>query len=298
MLPPVSEPMAKLLDRYAPSIGPWREDPSVLARVTQLRSDREFRAGLWQAHQENKRALSALLEKWRIRQDVFTIAWARRIAMYKRPSLILHDVNRLLAIAKQVGQVQVLLAGKAHPNDNLAFTHIDEMLRRIDALGGEQDWLRIVMLENYDTYFAKLLAGGVDLWLNNPLPPFEASGTSGMKAILNGVLQMSTLDGWMVEAADRDLGWIFGWRHEGSEVGSEGNLRLVEDAAALYDALTEAVTLYYQTNRQGAPNEQSPWIDKMINCIAAAGYFNAQRMVSEYRSKIWGVVNERDGCAT
>ncbi len=285
----ISEPIARLLDRYASSIGAWREDPSVLAGVAQLRSDREFRAALWAAHQENKSVLSKLLERWHIQQDVFTVAWARRIAMYKRPSLILYDVDRLLAIAKRVGQVQILLAGKAHPNDNLAFTHIDEMLRRIDALNGAQDWLRIVMLENYDTYFAKLLASGVDLWLNNPLPPFEASGTSGMKAILNGVLQMSTLDGWVVEAADKDIGWIFGWRHDGPDVGSEGNLRLSEDAAALYDTLTEAVTLYYQTNRPRALNEQSAWIDKMINCIAVAGYFSAQRMVSDYRTKIWNL---------
>ncbi len=285
----VSEPIARLLDRYAPSIGAWREDPSVLTGVAQLRSDREFRAALWEAHQENKAVLSKLLERWRIQQDVFTVAWARRIAMYKRPSLILYDVDRLLAIAKRVGQVQILLAGKAHPNDNLAFTHIDEMLRRIDALSGAQDWLRIVMLENYDTYFAKLLVSGVDLWLNNPLPPFEASGTSGMKAILNGVLQMSTLDGWVVEAADKNIGWIFGWRHDGPDVGSEGNLRLSEDAAALYDTLTEAVVLYYQTNRPSALQEQSAWVDKMINCIAVAGYFSAQRMVSDYRTKIWNL---------
>ncbi len=285
----ISEPVAALLDRYEPQIGPWRRDPTVLERVDRLRADREFRTALWKAHQQNKEALSALLEKWRIRRDVFTVAWARRIAMYKRPSLILHDVDRLLAIARQVGQVQILLAGKAHPNDNLAFTHIDEMLRRIDALGEAQDLLRIVMLENYDTYFAKLLSNGVDLWLNNPLPPFEASGTSGMKAILNGVLQLSTLDGWMVEAAPRDLGWIFGWRHEGPEIGSEANLRLAEDGRALYGALTEAATLYYRTSREGALDAQSPWIDKMINCIAAAGFFSAHRMVTDYRTKIWGV---------
>ena len=285
----LSEPMARLLDRYAEWIGPWRQDPTVLRRVADLRGDAAFRTALWQAHQENKAALSALLEKWRIRPHVFTVAWARRIATYKRPSLILHDVERLLAIVRDVGQVQILLAGKAHPNDNLGFTHIDEMMRRIDALGEQQEVLRIVMLENYDTYFAELLTSGADLWLNNPLPPFEASGTSGMKAILNGVVQMSTLDGWMVEGASHDLGWIFGWRHEGPEIGSEGNLRLAEDARALYGALAEAAALYYRTNRDGTLDPASPWIDKMINCLSAAGLFSAHRMVTEYLTKIWNL---------
>src|SRR6185295_4648192 len=115
-----------------------------------------------------------------------------------------------------------------------------------------------------DTFFGKLLASSVDVWLNNPLPPFEASGTSGMKAILNGVLQLTTLDGWVVEAAEDDIGWIFGYQHHGPDIGSEKELRLAADSDALYKKLEEVIRLYYQTNAQGKVNTDSPWIDKMI----------------------------------
>ena len=117
------------------------------------------------------------------------------------------------------------------------------------------------------------MTNSVDIWLNNPLPPFEASGTSGMKAILNGVLQLSTLDGWVVEAEHDDIGWIFGFRHVGSEIGHEMELKLDEDSQALYASLSEAATLYYQTYQSGTINIKSPWIDKMINCVAKSGFF-------------------------
>src|SRR6185295_17307747 len=114
-----------------------------------------------------------------------------------------------------------------------------------------------------DTFFGKLLSSSADVWLNNPLPPFEASGTSGMKAILNGVLQLSTLDGWVVESADKNVGWIFGWQHNTQEIGDEKNLRLAEDASLLYEMLEKVVTLYYQTNNKGRLNANSDWITKM-----------------------------------
>jgi starch phosphorylase len=142
-------------------------------------------------------------------------------------------------------------------------------------------------LENYDTYFGKLLTSSVDIWLNNPLPPFEASGTSGMKAILNGVLQLSTLDGWVVEAQHDDIGWIFGFKHEGSEIGHEMDLKLDDDSKALYRNLNEAAKLYYQTFQSGAVNTTSPWIDKMINCVAKSAFFNTQRMMRQYKKEMW-----------
>src|SRR6185295_3971868 len=106
--------------------------------------------------------------------------------------------------------------------------------------------IKVLILENYDTYFGKLLTNSVDVWLNNPLPPFEASGTSGMKAILNGVVQLSTGDVWVVEA-ENDIGWFFGYRHSGPEIGSESQLRLDEDNQALMDSLKKALELYHQT---------------------------------------------------
>jgi len=163
------------------------------------------------------------------------------------------------------------------------------MLTAIDSLESHRDVLRVMMLENYDTFLGKLLSNSVDVWLNNPLPPFEASGTSGMKAILNGVLQLSTLDGWVVEAADKNVGWIFGWQHHTQEIGDERNLRLLEDSSLLYQMLEKVVSLYYQTNAQGKLNPDSDWITKMIHAISEAGFFNTERMVEEYQTKIWSM---------
>lgn len=288
----VSEPLASLLDRFADRIGDWRKEPERLNGLRDFLNDETLRRGIWGAHQANKAILCRLLRHWNFQPNIFTIAWARRIAAYKRPSLLLQDVERLLDIARGIGPLQILFAGKAHPNDNLGATHIHKMLFVIDALGPYRDWVRVVMLENYDTYFAKLLTSGVDVWLNTPLPPFEASGTSGMKAIANAVLQLSTLDGWVVEAADLNIGWIFGWQHElGGDI-DERNLRIDEDAAHLYDVLKTAVQLYYQTNRQGRLDLTSEWISKMICAVATASMFNSHRMVAEYEEKIWGAIHQ------
>ncbi|MFT7538956.1 MAG: starch phosphorylase, partial [Lysobacterales bacterium] len=165
--------------------------------------------------------------------------------------------------------------------------HIEDILNQIENLNKNADLVKVLILENYDTYFGKLLTSAVDVWLNNPLPPFEASGTSGMKAIANGVLQLSTLDGWVVEAENDDIGWIFGYEHHGDDVGDESQLRLKEDSDALYDTLQEAVSLYYETNKNGVVNIQSPWIDKMINCIKRTAFFNTQRMMQEYKDVMW-----------
>lgn len=284
----VSEPVAGLFAKHA-AIRDWKKDPSCLARVLEVKDNGDFRKDLWAAHQENKKRLCVMLKSWKMDPNVFTVCWARRIAAYKRPSLLLQDVGRLLDIAKRVGPIQVLFAGKAHPKDDLGFTYVNDMLASIDALASESKHLRVLMLENYDTFFGKLLSSSVDVWLNNPLPPFEASGTSGMKAIANGVLQLSTLDGWVVEAADKNIGWIFGWQHHGEQVGDEQTLRLKEDSAELYATLEKVVALYYATNRGGETDFSSEWITKMIHAIAEAGFFNTDRMVAEYEKKIWEI---------
>lgn len=283
----ISEPITRVLDRHDGTFGDWRQDPTRLARALELKDDAGFRRELWEAHQTNKKKLCSLLKSWRVNPDLFTICWARRIASYKRPSLILQDVGKIVDLARTVGPIQILFAGKAHPKDDLGFTFVNEMLSTIDSLEKERGLVRVLMLENYDTYLGKLLTSGVDVWLNNPLPPFEASGTSGMKAILNGVLQLSTLDGWVVEAADRNLGWIFGWQHNSNEVGDERNLRLKEDAGELYGMLKKVVELYYRTESRGELDITSDWLTKMVHAIAAAGYFNTHRMVREYQDKIW-----------
>ena len=285
----ISRPIRNLLLKYKDQIGDFEADPALLKNVLNLKSSAEFRAGLWEAHQENKRALSEFLRFWFFNENTFTLGWARRIAPYKRPTLLLQDTNRLLDIARRCGTLQIVIAGKAHPADVPAAIHMDEMLEKITLLSGEKKNLRICFLENYDTYFAKSLTSSVDVWLNNPLPPFEASGTSGMKAILNGVLQLSTLDGWVAEAADKNIGRIFGFVPGPGELGYENNLKLSEDSAELYSCLMELVPQYYETASGRVKPQDSAWIERMINCLAAAGYFNTQRMAGEYNQKIWNL---------
>jgi len=285
----ISKPISELLKKYKREIGDWETDPTLLKNVSNLKSNSDFRKELWNAHLENKRALAKSLEYWYFDENTFTLAWARRIAPYKRPSLLLQDTNRLVEIARKRGPLQIIIAGKAHPADVPASIHMEEMLEKITMLNGERKNLRICFLENYDTYFAKMLTSSVDVWLNNPLPPFEASGTSGMKAIHNGVLQLSTLDGWVVEAADKKIGRIFGYVPRPGEIGSESDLKLDQDSKELYKNLEEMVSLYYKTISGGIKFEGSEWIEMMINCIAEAGYFNTHRMVSEYNQIAWTI---------
>ena len=285
----ISEPVAGLLDGYKETFGDWRAAPENLARILDLKGDENFRRDLFAAHQANKRQMISIINHWELDPDVLTVAWARRIASYKRPALIFYDIQRLVELARAHGPIQILFAGKAHPNDNIGGSHIEKILDHIDELNDYKDLVKVLILENYDTYFGKLLTSSVDVWLNNPLPPFEASGTSGMKAITNGVLQLSTLDGWVVEAEQDDIGWIFGYRHQGMELGSETNSRFEEDSDALYKTLDDVAQLYYQTNREGQVNCSTAWIDKMIHCIYRSAFFNTQRMVQEYSRQMWGM---------
>jgi starch phosphorylase len=283
----ISGPIRDLLDKYREKIGAWETDPTLLRNIRSLSGDAGFCRDLWAAHLQNKNMLAKFLEFWYFNDRAFTLCWARRIAPYKRPTLLLQDPNRLIEIARKLGPLQIIIAGKAHPADVPATIHLDNMLEKINMLNGERKLLRIVFLENYDTYFAKKLTSGSDVWLNNPLPPFEASGTSGMKAILNGVVQLSTLDGWVVEAADKKIGNIFGYVPPPGEIGSEADLKLEEDSRELYRNLEEMAGLYYATATEKTKPEDSPWVGMMINCLAESGFFNTQRMILEYKNRIW-----------
>ncbi len=283
----VSENFALLFDKYSKTFGDWRRNPQNLEHVTQIASDENFRRDIFSAHQANKRTFLNIIKPWKLEEDILTVSWARRITGYKRPSLLFHRIEEVLDLAYRIGPLQIILAGKSHPNDNIGAAHIQDILNHIDRLNEHHKVIKVLILENYDTYFGKLLTTSADVWLNNPLPPFEASGTSGMKAILNGVLQLSTLDGWVVEAEKDNIGWIFGYQHHGPEIGSESQLRLDEDSAALCATLKEVATMYYHMNKRGTVDIKSPWIDKMVNCVRRAAFFNTQRMVEEYRQKMW-----------
>ena len=283
----ISDSFEELFDRYAQVLGDWRRYPENLKKVCSLEKDPAFRRDIFEAHQRNKKNLLEVIKHWKLKENILTIGWARRIAGYKRPALIFRNTKRILEIAQKVGPLQIILAGKAHPNDNIGGAHIEEILDHIDQLNPYKNLVKVLILENYDTYFGKLLTSSVDVWLNNPLPPFEASGTSGMKAIANGVVQLTTLDGWVVEAADKDIGWIFGYQHKGSDIGSEAQLRLDEDSQALYTKLEEIGKLYYETIRDGQIKIESAWIDKMIHCVEQSAFFNTQRMVRQYYDEMW-----------
>jgi len=284
----ISRPFEQLFNEYPFVFENWKDSPDSLQQVTRLRHDPVFREKLWNAHKRNKAQLVELLRPWDVRENVFTMAWARRAAPYKRPSLVLQRPERLAEIAAKHGGLQILFAGKAHPNDFAGTGNIKEILKIIDSLEERRRDLKVIFLENYDTFVAKLLISGVDVWLNNPLPPFEASGTSGMKAILNGVLQLSTMDGWVVEAADTEIGEIFGYRPAGREIGHEMDLKLREDSGSLYDKLELMAQDYAQVERARPEDLQtSRWIDRMINCIEVASFFNTSRMVGQYNRTIW-----------
>ena len=215
--------------------------------------------------------------------NALTIGFARRFATYKRATLLLRDRERLQALVTAADRpVQFVFAGKAHPKDAAGkeFIHEIAMLTRAAPFAG-----RVVFLEDYDPAIARLLVQGVDVWLNTPRRPYEASGTSGMKAAANGVLNLSVLDGWWAEAWEltREYG-AFGWAFGQSEGAETNELQDEHDARDLIQLLeTEVVPLFYERDHAGRP---ARWIERMKASIAAnAAVFNTHRMVQEYTSR-------------
>jgi len=208
--------------------------------------------------------------------NVLTIGFARRFATYKRADLIFHDLARLKNILTNRWQpVQIIFAGKAHPADDPGKVILQKIIRHAQgpALGG-----RIAFVEDYGEQFAQYLVHGVDLWLNNPLPPMEACGTSGMKAALNGVPSLSILDGWWHEAFTGDNGWAFAHAAE-SDDPTAG------DSRAIYELLEKIVPIYYNMHDHDYPVE---WVWIMKNAIkSCAARFSARRMVKEYIEKFY-----------
>ncbi len=201
---------------------------------------------------------------------------ARRFAVYKRADLIFDNLERLKVLLNNRWRpVQIIFAGKAHPADDAG----KRILQRIfnfahdPAMGG-----RIAFVEGYDEQLAQYMTHGVDIWLNNPLPPMEACGTSGMKASLNGVPHLSILDGWWIEGFNGRNGWAF--------AGQEGENRDAGDAEAIYNILEkEVIPLYYKVDDDGIPRD---WVNVMKEAIKSTGpVFSARRMVEEYARKFY-----------
>lgn len=244
----------------------WREDSFMLRYALNLAPE-----DLWNAHQQSKRQLLDRVNresKAGMEDDVLTIGFARRAAAYKRADLLCHDLERLKSIAAKAGRIQVVYAGKAHPRDQEGKQLIQRIWQAGDALRGQ---IKLVYLANYDWALGQLMTAGVDVWLNTPNPPMEASGTSGMKAALNGVPSLSILDGWWIE------GWIegmTGWAID-STAPASGD-RTPHDTDSLYDKLERVVIPLYYGNRDG-------WLNVMRHSIALNGsFFNTQRMLLQY----------------
>ena len=288
------EPKIKLLlDKYLGA--DWldeHDDPAIWQLLDNV-PDTE----LWQTHHWLKvKLIDAIRERTRQRwangdasasimltggaflePSVLTLGFARRFATYKRALLIFQDLERLKQHLKDRWRpVQIIFSGKAHPADDPGKRLLQNLinLARDPQLGG-----RIAFVEDYGEQLAQYLVHGVDIWLNNPLPPFEACGTSGMKAVLNGVPHLSILDGWWVEGFNGENGWAV--EHDASSVSPDGN-----DAEKIYRILEdEIIPLYYKTSENGVPQD---WVKAMKAAMKSnAARFSARRMVKEYIEKFY-----------
>ncbi|MDE2051599.1 MAG: alpha-glucan family phosphorylase, partial [Gammaproteobacteria bacterium] len=247
-----------LYDRHVPG---WCHEPELLLRVYGIPDE-----AITDAHAKAKQAL---IERVRVltgvtlQEKAATLGFARRMTAYKRPEMLFTDVNRLKAIARE-RPLQIVLAGKAHPHDGEGKKLIASLHRHARELA---DVIRVVFLPDYDLELALLMVAGVDIWLNTPLPPFEASGTSGMKAAFNGVPSLSVMDGWWVEGC---IEGVTGWA--------------VEDAASLYEKLEHVVLpLYY-----GYSGNARGWVRVMKGVIGInAAYFNSHRMMRRYATEAY-----------
>jgi len=280
-----------LLDQYLGKN--WREDslnPDVWQRIDDI-PDEE----LWRAHEQCRERLVAIARQ-RLRAQLqqqgvpsseikmadevldpkaLTIAFTRRFAEYKRPTLILHDAERLLhLLTNRDRPVQIVLAGKSHPDDKIG----KELIRQIVRFAKRKELRRqIVFIEDYDITLARYLVQGADIWLNTPRRPLEACGTSGMKAAANGVLNMSTLDGWWAEAYHPDIGWAIGRGEEYEDYEYQDEV----ESQSIYDLLEkEIIPLFYDRDDDGLPRE---WIRRMKATMRTiCPEFSSARMVREY----------------
>jgi starch phosphorylase len=258
----VGENLVSLFDKYM--LG-WSNDPSSLRYALAIPKDE-----IWRAHRDAKAKLISFVNETTgsdLGVEPLTIGFARRATAYKRPGLVLFDKERLARISSDIGNIQILFAGKAHPMDEEGKALISEVIADLSTL---HDRVEAVYLEDYDTLLAKMLVSGVDLWLNTPKKPHEASGTSGMKAALNGVPSLSIADGWWIEGCIEGVtGWAIGSPTEKESVDAD-------NAASLYHKLEEVIVpMYYR--------DLDRWTDIMRHCIAINGsFFNTHRMVQQY----------------
>ncbi|HEX7024341.1 MAG TPA: alpha-glucan family phosphorylase [Gemmatimonadales bacterium] len=292
----MANPVMDLLDRhFGPDWGARLDEPALWDQLRHLDPE-----SLWTVHQEVKDILMGFIREearsrfageWTEASQVvsagtllhptaLTIGFARRFATYKRAALIFRDVDRLKRLLCDLRRpVQIIFAGKAHPADNPGKEVLQEVYRWTHDPFFEG---RVAFLEDYDMHLAHVLVQGVDLWMNLPRVPLEACGTSGMKAALNGVPQLGTMDGWWEEGYDGSNGWAIPLAPDSEDHAAQDG----HDAEALYRLLEEEIVpLYYSRNARGVPEG---WTDKMRHAIRVAGSrFTARRMVLEYTERYY-----------
>jgi glycogen phosphorylase len=260
----VCEPFQRIFDKHVPG---WRSDPNSLRAASGM-----DKTSIWNAHMEAKRELINFVNKrYNIGMNYndFTIGFARRQTAYKRPDLLISDPNRLTDIADKVGPIQIIYAGKAHPKDGGGKDTIKKIFDVMKKINGK---VKIAYIHNYEMSIAKMMISGVDLWLNTPRRPMEASGTSGMKAAHNGVPQFSTLDGWWIEGWIENItGWSIGSRRSNERESDDD-----ADRKDLYNKLETWIMPKFYKDRDN-------WIRTMRSSIAVnASFFNTNRMIQQY----------------
>ena len=260
----VSDPFKKLFDKHLPG---WRSDPYTLRSAFSI-----DKKEIWAAHMEAKKILIDFVNnRYNVgmNYDHFTIGFARRQTPYKRPDLLISDPNRLMHIAEITGPIQIIYAGKAHPKDGLGKETIKKIYNTMKSIKGK---VKMVYIDNYDMSIGKMMTAGVDIWLNTPRRPREASGTSGMKAAHNGVPHFSTLDGWWLEGCIENItGWAIG-PEKTQEEESDDDI----DRDDLYTKLENWIVPKFY-------NDRDNWIRTMRSCIAInASFFNTNRMIQQY----------------
>jgi len=274
----VSEPFQRMFDKKWPN---WKAKPSILQNAIELDD-----LDIFDAHIENKFNLISYQKghSWNLLdEELITIGFARRFATYKRATLIFHDIERLGKICQD--KIQFIFAGKAHPKDTMGKDYIKKIHEKSEYLYDNYG-VKIVMMENYNMDLAQMLVSGCDVWLNTPNRYREASGTSGMKAALNGVLNFSVQDGWWLEGFRMNsmAGWAIGPNDSNPDDPGVSNSWEI-DSNALYETLENEIIPTYLNHND--------WLFKSKNAISLAAYFNTHRMMIEYAKKSYKLKKQK-----
>ena len=267
--------MQSLFDMH---VAYWRQHPEMLAKkvesipekaLARARAEQKHELITWLNSQSYFFPFEEVEDRDFFDEDTLTIGFARRFVPYKRPELIFRHLERLRKIGKK--KIQLVFAGHCHAGDEFCNALMDEVAKSAMALRGE---IRVALVPNYHLEIAERLVSGCDVWLNNPVPPQEASGTSGMKVALNGGLNLSIADGWWREGTvlQPRSGWAFGSGDKIGERDDDG------DATALLDTLEDVIACYEHPKR---------WMERVRAAIALGSFFNTHRMIDEYETKLW-----------